>query len=44
MFVFPPGQGQVENPQELPQGSVIHDVHHAHLCDEEVQDAAPGGH
>lgn len=36
--------GRVEDAQELPQGGLIHDVHQAHLHNQEVEDAAPCGH
>lgn len=34
------GQGQVEQAQELTEGGLIHHVHHTHLRNQEVQDAA----
>lgn len=42
--VASPSQRKVEQSQELSQRSLIHDVHHTHFCDQEVQDTAPGGH
>lgn len=41
---FSPCQRKVKKSQELSERGLIHDVHHAHLCDEEVEDAASGGH
>lgn len=35
---------RVEEPQELPQRRLVHDVHQRHLHNQEVQDTAPGGH
>lgn len=43
-FVFSPSQRQVKKSQELSQRGLIHDIHHTHFCDQEVQDTAPGGH
>lgn len=42
--VVSPSQRKVKQSQELSQRSLIHDVHHTHFCDQEVQDTAPGGH
>ena len=39
----PPGHGLVKQFQELGQRGLVHDVDHAHLRDEEVEDAAAGG-
>lgn len=39
----PPGHGLVKQLQELGQGGLVHDVDHAHLCDEKVEDAPAGG-
>lgn len=42
--VFSPGQRKVKKAQELSERSLIHNIHHTHFCNQEVQDAAPGGH
>lgn len=42
--VSSPGQRKVKKSQELSKRRLIHDIHHTHLCNQEVQDAAPGGH
>lgn len=39
-----PSQRKVKQSQELSQRGLIHDIHHTHFSDQEVQDAAPGGH
>ncbi len=39
-----PCQRKVKKSKELSQGGLIHDIHHTHFCDQEVQDTAPGGH
>ena len=36
--------GHVKNAQELVEWGLVHAVHHAHLTDQEVHDAATGGH
>jgi len=36
--------GRVEDAQELSERGLVHEVHQGHLHDQEVQDAAPGGH
>lgn len=41
--VSPPGQREVKKSQELSERGLVHDVHHAHLRNQEVQDTAPGG-
>ena len=38
-----PCQWQVKDFEELTQGCLVHGIDHAHLCDEEVKDAASGG-
>lgn len=35
---------QVEEPQELSQRCLVHDVYQRHFYDQEVEDAPPGGH
>lgn len=40
---FLPRQGEVKQSQELSQRGLVHHVDHAHLCDQEIQDAASGG-
>lgn len=34
------GHGEVKDAQELRQGGLVHDVHYAHLYDQEVEDTA----
>lgn len=41
---FSPRQRKVKKSQELSQGGLVHDIHHTHFCDQEVQDTTPGGH
>ena len=36
--------GDGEDAQELLEGGLVHDVHHGHLHDQEVQDAATCSH
>ena len=38
------GHGEVKDAQELLQGGLVHDVHHGHLHDQEVQHRATSGH
>lgn len=37
-------QGGVEEPQELPQRCLVHDINQRHFYNQEVEDAPPGGH
>lgn len=39
---FSPSQRKVKESQELSQGGLIHHIYHAHFCDQEVQNTAPG--
>lgn len=43
MYHSIPGHGQVEDLEELSKRGLVHDIDHAHVCDEEVEDAASGG-
>ena len=39
-----PVHGDVEEAEELRQRRLVHAVHHTHLGDQEIEDAAAGGH
>lgn len=38
-----PFKGYIEYFEELTQGGLVHDIDHAHFCDEEVKNAAARG-
>lgn len=39
-----PGHGEIKHTKELLEGGLVHAVHHAHITDQEVQDATSVSH